>query len=93
VPFDSFPFACLSPLEPQDANNEHRRSWFARDENDGEMARKDRRDDERSKLRVAQGSSSAHEDEDAEEAKARAWDDWKDDNPRGAGNKKLTPCG
>ncbi|AQK57288.1 PP2A regulatory subunit TAP46 [Zea mays] len=32
-------------------------------------------------------------DEDAEEAKARAWDDWKDDNPRGAGNKKLTPCG
>ncbi|CAO2143216.1 unnamed protein product [Urochloa humidicola] len=38
-------------------------------------------------------SSSAQEDEDAEEAKARAWDDWKDDNPRGAGNKKLTPCG
>ncbi|KAL9250223.1 PP2A regulatory subunit TAP46-like protein [Drosera capensis] len=25
--------------------------------------------------------------------KARAWDDWKDDNPRGAGNTKLTPCG
>ncbi|CAN1237866.1 PP2A regulatory subunit TAP46 [Linum grandiflorum] len=25
--------------------------------------------------------------------KARAWDDWKDENPRGAGNKKLTPCG
>ncbi|KAG2622927.1 hypothetical protein PVAP13_3KG017800 [Panicum virgatum] len=39
------------------------------------------------------GTSSAQEDEDAEEAKARAWDDWKDDNPRGAGNKKLTPCG
>ncbi|KAJ1274121.1 hypothetical protein BS78_05G038600 [Paspalum vaginatum] len=42
------------------------------------------------------GASSAaaqDEDEDAEEAKARAWDDWKDDNPRGAGNKKLTPCG
>ncbi|WOK99869.1 PP2A regulatory subunit TAP46 [Canna indica] len=33
------------------------------------------------------------EDEDAEVEKARAWDDWKDDNPRGAGNKKLTPCG
>ncbi|VFQ72654.1 unnamed protein product [Cuscuta campestris] len=33
------------------------------------------------------------EDEDAAEEKARAWDDWKDDNPRGAGNKKLTPCG
>ncbi|KAL5225350.1 hypothetical protein ABZP36_011989 [Zizania latifolia] len=39
------------------------------------------------------GSRSAQEDEDAEEEKARAWDDWKDDNPRGAGNKKLTPCG
>ncbi|XP_057507904.1 PP2A regulatory subunit TAP46 [Actinidia eriantha] len=33
------------------------------------------------------------EDDDAAEEKARAWDDWKDDNPRGAGNKKLTPCG
>jgi immunoglobulin-binding protein 1 len=39
------------------------------------------------------GSRTAEEEEDAEEAKARAWDDWKDDNPRGAGNKKLTPCG
>ncbi|KAK8967654.1 PP2A regulatory subunit TAP46 [Platanthera guangdongensis] len=33
------------------------------------------------------------EEEDAAEEKARAWDDWKDDNPRGAGNRKLTPCG
>ncbi|KAL0299688.1 UNVERIFIED_CONTAM: PP2A regulatory subunit TAP46 [Sesamum radiatum] len=33
------------------------------------------------------------EDDDAAQEKARAWDDWKDDNPRGAGNKKLTPCG
>ncbi|XP_048231441.1 PP2A regulatory subunit TAP46 [Ricinus communis] len=32
-------------------------------------------------------------DDDAAVQKARAWDDWKDDNPRGAGNKKLTPCG
>eukprot|EP00249_Psilotum_nudum_P035979 c6074_g1_i1 orf=716-1903(-) len=32
-------------------------------------------------------------DDEAAENKARAWDDWKDDNPRGAGNKKLTPCG
>ncbi|XP_062203628.1 PP2A regulatory subunit TAP46 [Phragmites australis] len=39
------------------------------------------------------GTSSAQDNEDAEEEKARAWDDWKDDNPRGAGNKKLTPCG
>ncbi|KAI5568450.1 hypothetical protein BDE02_12G015500 [Populus trichocarpa] len=33
------------------------------------------------------------EDDDAAVQKARAWDDWKDDHPRGAGNKKLTPCG
>ncbi|KAF8042854.1 hypothetical protein BT93_A1242 [Corymbia citriodora subsp. variegata] len=33
------------------------------------------------------------EDDDAAQEKARALDDWKDDNPRGAGNKKLTPCG
>ncbi|CAM8940463.1 unnamed protein product [Rhodiola kirilowii] len=33
------------------------------------------------------------DDSDAAQEKARAWDDWKDDNPRGAGNKKLTPCG
>ncbi|KAK1276157.1 PP2A regulatory subunit TAP46 [Acorus gramineus] len=40
-----------------------------------------------------QRSASADSDEEAAEEKARAWDDWKDDNPRGAGNKKLTPCG
>ena len=29
-------------------------------------------------------------EEDAKEAeKARNWDDWKDDNPRGAGNKMM----
>ncbi|EPS58868.1 hypothetical protein M569_15945, partial [Genlisea aurea] len=43
------------------------------------------------------GDDKRREDEDDEdeaaEEKARAWDDWKDDNPRGAGNKKLTPCG
>ncbi|KAG1346413.1 hypothetical protein COCNU_06G002420 [Cocos nucifera] len=39
------------------------------------------------------GTGRATEDEDAEVGKARAWDDWKDDHPRGAGNKKLTPCG
>ncbi|XP_021294173.1 PP2A regulatory subunit TAP46 [Herrania umbratica] len=39
------------------------------------------------------GPSENEEDDDAAQDKARAWDDWKDDNPRGAGNKKLTPCG
>ncbi|KAI5063949.1 hypothetical protein GOP47_0020619 [Adiantum capillus-veneris] len=32
-------------------------------------------------------------DDEAAEYKARAWDDWKDENPKGSGNKKLTPCG
>lgn len=33
------------------------------------------------------------DDEDDEEVrKARAWDDWKDDNPAGWGNSKLRPC-
>ncbi|KAF5202204.1 Pp2a regulatory subunit tap46 [Thalictrum thalictroides] len=39
------------------------------------------------------GPSNDDEDDDAAQEKARAWDDWKDENPRGAGNKKLTPCG
>ncbi|GAB4858497.1 PP2A regulatory subunit [Ancistrocladus abbreviatus] len=39
------------------------------------------------------GPGDVDEDDDDAVEKARAWDDWKDDNPRGAGNKKLTPCG
>ncbi|OMP00940.1 TAP42-like protein [Corchorus capsularis] len=39
------------------------------------------------------GPSEEDEEDDAAQEKARAFDDWKDDNPRGAGNKKLTPCG
>ncbi|KAL7191428.1 hypothetical protein ACSBR2_023496 [Camellia fascicularis] len=39
------------------------------------------------------GEEEDEDDDDAAQDKARAWDDWKDDNPRGAGNKKLTPCG
>ncbi|KNA22341.1 hypothetical protein SOVF_034960 [Spinacia oleracea] len=33
------------------------------------------------------------DDDDDAVDRARAFDDWKDDNPRGAGNSKLTPCG
>ncbi|XP_058100493.1 PP2A regulatory subunit TAP46 isoform X2 [Magnolia sinica] len=40
-----------------------------------------------------QKSAADEDDDEAAEEKARAWDDWKDDHPRGAGNKKLTPCG
>ncbi|KAH6822177.1 2A phosphatase associated protein of 46 kD [Perilla frutescens var. hirtella] len=39
------------------------------------------------------GEDDDDDDDDAAQDKARAWDDWKDDNPRGAGNTKLTPCG
>lgn len=42
---------------------------------------------------VTDGKRDATSDDESAEDKARAWDDWKDDNPRGAGNKKLTPCG
>nr|ANS83628.1 protein phosphatase 2A [Codonopsis pilosula] len=54
---------------------------------------------EKWKPRVGGGGDDEDEDEDEDneddfaQDKARAWDDWKDDNPRGAGNKKLTPCG
>ncbi|CAA0824691.1 PP2A regulatory subunit TAP46 [Striga hermonthica] len=42
--------------------------------------------------RPSEDDDDDKDDDDAQE-KARAWDDWKDENPRGAGNKKLTPCG
>ena len=44
-------------------------------------------------LKSRPGEEDEDDDDDAAQDKARAWDDWKDDNPRGAGNKKLTPCG
>lgn len=43
--------------------------------------------------RKAMPGEEDDEDDDAAQEKARAMDDWKDDNPRGAGNTKLTPCG
>ena len=52
------------------------------------------------KLQEEANSSWANEplknddsDNEAAEYKARAWDDWKDENPRGSGNSKLAPCG
>ncbi|CAL0319518.1 unnamed protein product [Lupinus luteus] len=41
------------------------------------------------KLRLGEDDESA--DDDAAQDKARAFDDWKGDNPRGAGNSKPTP--
>ncbi|KAL6508306.1 PP2A regulatory subunit tap46 [Orobanche hederae] len=48
--------------------------------------------DNRLLSRPGEDDDDEDDGDDAQE-KARAWDDWKDDNPRGAGNKKLTPCG
>lgn len=38
-------------------------------------------------------AGGGEDDEDEDEDRTRAFDDWKDENPRGAGNSKLTPCG
>ncbi|KAL4444923.1 hypothetical protein ABPG77_003973 [Micractinium sp. CCAP 211/92] len=48
----------------------------------------------RAKERAArqQAERSAEDVEEEELQKARAWDDFKDDNPRGWGNSKLRPC-
>jgi len=42
----------------------------------------------------AQREAERNSDEEDEEelAKARVWDDFKDDNPAGWGNSKLRPC-
>ncbi|KAL4575736.1 hypothetical protein LXL04_011820 [Taraxacum kok-saghyz] len=45
------------------------------------------------KPRAGGGEDDEDEDDVDDEDRARAFDDWKDDNPRGAGNSKLTPCG
>ncbi|GAB2265063.1 PP2A regulatory subunit tap46 [Dionaea muscipula] len=49
--------------------------------------------DSRKQLGPPSNEDGDEDEDDAAVEKARAWDDWKDDNPRGAGNKKLTPCG
>ncbi|KAJ9539589.1 hypothetical protein OSB04_026095 [Centaurea solstitialis] len=48
---------------------------------------------EKWKPRAGGGDDDEDDDDDAAQDRARAFDDWKDDNPRGAGNSKLTPCG
>ncbi|KAE8723182.1 PP2A regulatory subunit TAP46 [Hibiscus syriacus] len=87
--------------QPMDANDEHRGSWSE----GGEMEMMSKWQERNAKMfeeansawykdRPKFGPSEDDEDDDdAAQEKARAWDDWKDDNPRGAGNKKLTPCG
>ncbi|PWA95968.1 hypothetical protein CTI12_AA044530 [Artemisia annua] len=45
------------------------------------------------KPRAGGGDHEEDEDDEATQDKAKAFDDWKDENPRGAGNSKLTPFG
>lgn len=60
---------------------------------DGEVADMQRRQQAEQEAAAAKASKGEESDGDDEEGvrKARAWDDWKDDNPRGWGNSKLRP--
>ncbi len=54
--------------------------------------RQRRQDEAAAAQQAAQEQQGSDEEEDQELARQRAWDDFKDDNPRGAGNSKLRPC-
>jgi immunoglobulin-binding protein 1 len=59
-----------------------------------EAQERQRRQDEAAATRQAAREQRGSDDDadDQEVARQRAWDDFKDDNPRGAGNSKLRPC-
>jgi hypothetical protein len=42
--------------------------------------------------KAAAAEAGSDDEDEAELAKQRAWDDFADDNPRGWGNSKLRPC-
>lgn len=43
--------------------------------------------------RLHRAAAAGSDDDDEAVYKARQWDDFKDDNPKGWGNSKLRPCG
>ena len=58
-----------------------------------ELVERTRREAETKARRAAEDAALTEEERDARElAKARAWDEFKDDNPFGHGNSKLRPC-
>lgn len=58
-----------------------------------ELVERTRREAETKARRAAEDAARTEEERDARElAKARAWDEFKDDNPFGHGNSKLRPC-
>lgn len=59
---------------------------------DREMAAAQRTSEAQAKAEAARAAAkAADKDGEQETLSQRAWDDWKDDNPRGAGNSKLRP--
>ncbi|EIE22830.1 hypothetical protein COCSUDRAFT_42427 [Coccomyxa subellipsoidea C-169] len=57
-----------------------------------EIASAQRAAEARTRAEAARANAKAEDkDGEAETLRQRAWDDWKDDNPRGAGNSKLLP--
>jgi hypothetical protein len=58
-----------------------------------ELVERTRREADTKARRAAEDAALTEEERDARElAKARAWDEFKDDNPFGHGNSKLRPC-
>ncbi len=69
---------------------------FMKEENlvqaEREIASAQRAAEARTRAEAARANAKAEDkDGEAETLRQRAWDDWKDDNPRGAGNSKLLP--
>ena len=59
---------------------------------DKEMAAAQRTSEAQARADTARAAAkAADKDGEQETLRQRAWDDWKDDNPRGAGNSKLLP--
>ena len=57
-----------------------------------EMAAAERASEAQARADAARAAAkAADKDGEQETLRQRAWDDWKDNNPRGAGNSKLRP--
>ena len=64
-------------------------------EQQAEIELKQAIEQQRRHLAVEQAANHDQESTDADDEeiyRQRAWDDWKDEHPRGYGNSKLRPC-
>ncbi|KAG2453979.1 hypothetical protein HYH02_001025 [Chlamydomonas schloesseri] len=57
------------------------------------MEREARQAKAEAKEAARRAALDSDEEDEEDKRKARAWDDYRDANPRGAGNSKLRPCG